>query len=71
MPGYEHHVSELYHSPDLDFKKAAICRECHLDECCPGLNSAYADTSGFNDLKPFRENDHLIEDIRNLANASL
>jgi len=71
MTGYEHHISELYHSPDGDFMKAVICRECHFDACCPGLNTAYADTSGFNDLKPFRKNDHLVEDIRNLANASL
>jgi hypothetical protein len=71
MTGYEHHISELYLPPDGDFKKAETCRECRFDECCPGLRTAYADTSGFNDLKPFRGNDHLMEDIRNLANASL
>jgi hypothetical protein len=71
LPGYEHHVSEVYHSPDGDCKKAASCRECLLDARCPGLNTAYADTLGFNDLKPFRANDHRIEDIRNLANASV
>jgi len=70
LPGYEHHVSEAYHSPDGNFKKAATCRECHLDACCPGLKTAYADTYGFNELKPFRKHSHLIDDIRNLANAS-
>ena len=71
MTGYEHHVSEIYHSPDGDYKKAATCEACHLDAYCPGLNSACAETTGLNDLKPFREKNYLIEDIRNLANAAL
>ena len=71
MTGYEHHVVEVYHFPDGDGEKAPICGECHLDTYCPGLTSPYDETTGFSDLKPFRDNNHLIEDIRNLANASL
>jgi MoaA/NifB/PqqE/SkfB family radical SAM enzyme len=71
MTGYEHHVSELYHSPEGDFKKSETCKECRFDEFCPGLNSDYADTLGFNDLKPFRENNPMIEDFRNLTHAAV
>ena len=71
MTGYEHHVSELYHFLEGDFKKSEICKECRFDELCPGLNSDYADTFGFNELKPLRENNRIVKDIRNLANAAV
>ena len=71
LNGYEHHVAELYSSPEGNFKKAETCKECHFDEFCSGLKSSYADTFGFNDLIPSRENNHMIEDIKNLANETL
>jgi len=67
MTGLEHHVSEIYHAPDGDYKKSKNCKKCVYDEVCPGMDRRYLDNFGFNQLRPVPESTH-IEDIRILRN---
>lgn len=67
MIGLEHHVSEIYHAPDGDYKKSKNCEKCIYDEVCPGMSTRYLDNFGFSQLKPVSESRH-IEDIRSLRN---
>ena len=69
MQGFEHHISELYHFNDCVYSKPETCRECPLDDLCPGIVDDYSGTERFHDLKPFQGNEQMIEDIRNLANV--
>ena len=68
MRGFEHHVSEVYHSHDNTYRKPGICNGCPMDELCPGLHDSYSGIDGVDALKPLQGNDQMIEDIRNLAN---
>lgn len=67
MAGLEHHVSEIYHGPDGDYKKAKSCKKCVYDKVCPGMSTRYLDHFDFRQLKPVLDSRH-IEDIRKLYN---
>ena len=67
MQGFEHHISELYHSHHCGYSKPETCSACPLDDLCPGIDDDFAGTGRFSDLKPFQGNEQMIEDIRNLT----
>ncbi len=71
MEGYEHHVSEIYHPNYSNYSKSEKCRKCSIDGLCPGIGSGYAETFGFDQLKPLQGTNHNISDIRKLVNEKL
>lgn len=67
MTGFEHHVSEIYHRRDGDYRKSKNCKNCVYDQVCPGMSTRYLDQFGLSELKPVIDTRH-IEDIARLYN---